>query len=393
MVISAGWEQEPLIMEAKKIGLWVLATDANENASGLSIADKYEIANPRDLGKCLQIAKDNKIGAVIADQCDYSIFTSAYIAEALNLPGPRIKYAQAANKKWTRLKCKEFGIVQPEFRVVLNLDEARKGAKEIGFPIVTKPVDNRGAFGTKIVDSFDSLDEAYLEALANSHSREVLVEKKIEGIHLTVDGFAFGKGKHKSLAVASKDILEGPRPIVKNVYYPARIEKEIIRHVKTINNTVIEKLGIEYGATHVEYVLDKRNRLFLLEVAPRGGGVHTASKIIPAITGINISKLLIKWALGEKLNYPKDSNGKWNAAYLGFIVFKPGKIKKIKGIEKLKDIPGLLHFQLLVKEGDTLGEVKSGAHRHGFYITADAKLDGAISKGKEIVSLLDVEYI
>ena len=392
MIINAGWEQEQLIKEAKNMGLWVLAVDSNPKASSFSFVDKYEIANPRDLWKCLEIAKKYKIAGVIADQCDYSIFTSAFVAESLHLPGPRIKYAQAANKKWTRLFCKEAGIVQPEFRVVLDRIETRKAAKEIGLPVVIKPVDNRGAFGTRIVDKVDDLDEAYFEAIVNSHSREVLVERKIEGIHLTVDGFGFGKGRHKSLAVASKDIMTGQRPIVINVYYPAKISADTIEYVKKINNDVINVLGIEYGATHVEYILDRKNKPYLLEVAARGGGVHTASKIIPAITGVNISELLIKWALGRRLNYPESSNGKWKAAYLGFIVFKRGKIKKIKGLDRLQSFPGLLHFQLLVKKGDILSEVKSGAFRHGFYITAGDTLSGAIASGNKIASIVNVEY-
>jgi len=151
-------------------------------------------------------------------------------------------------------------------------------------------------------------------------------------------------------------------------------------------------LSIEYGATHVEYILDKDQKPYLLEVAARGGGVHTASKIIPAITGINISELLIRWALGEKIDYNIKAKGRWGAAYLGFIVFNPGKIRKIKGLDSLKDIPGLLHFQLLVKEGDILGEVKSGAHRHGFYIIAAETLDAAVKKGGEMISALDIEY-
>jgi biotin carboxylase len=257
-------------------------------------------------------------------------------------------------------------VVQPRFAACRNIDQVREAAELIDFPVIVKPVDNRGAFGVRRVDRAKDLESAFLHALMNAHSREVLVEAFIEGTHLTVDGCVDSFGKHVNLGIASKKILPGEKPIITEVIYPAEISEELTAHVLETNTKVVQALGIKRGVTHSEYILDSRSRCFLLETANRGGGVLTSNVIIPAISGVDISEVLVREALGEPFEVKPWKESK--AAMLGFLVFPPGKVAKISGVEEAMRVPGVLHLRMLIKEGDTLVPPQSGAGRHGFGI-------------------------
>lgn len=391
MVIGATWEQLPLIQTAKSKGYYVVATDPNPEAIGLPLADATEHLDPRDLGRALSIAKKHQVDGAVSDECDYSHYAATYVNDTLGFPSDGIAAAQfTTNKRWMRERCREHHILQPRFVACRTLDEVEAAAELIGLPVIVKPTDNRGSFGVHKVEKKEDLNAAYLDSLLNAHSREVLVEAFIEGVHLTVDGCMDQKGEHHNLAIASKKVMAGDKPIITEVLYPAAISSESIEHVLKTNSAVIEALKIKRGATHSEYVLDDKGRCFLLETATRGGGVLTSAKIIPEVSNVSISELIIANAMSETYNVNVSFNRK--AALLTFFVFAPGKVKSIEGLDKVKELPGLLHVQLSIKPGDVLLPMQSGADRHGFTIFSSENVESLEEMRKLIFDTIKVHY-
>ncbi|RHX78268.1 ATP-grasp domain-containing protein [Leptospira yasudae] len=391
MIIGATWEQLPLIQTAKKKGYYVVATDANPEAIGLQYADVTEQLDPRDLSKALVIAKKHQVEGAVADECDYSHYAATYVNETLGFPTDGIAAAQfTTNKRWMRERCREHHILQPRFVACRTLEEVEAAAELIGLPVIIKPTDNRGSFGVHKVEKKEDLKAAYLDSLLNAHSREVLVEAFIEGIHLTVDGCMDQRGEHHNLAIASKKVMPGDKPIITEVLYPAAISQESIDHVLKTNSAVIEALQIKRGATHSEYVLDDKGRCFLLETATRGGGVLTSAKIIPEVSNVNISELIIANAMKEKYEINLSFNRK--AAMLTFFIFPPGKVKSIEGLDQVNQMPELLHIQLSIKPGDTLLPMQSGADRHGFAIITSENTESLQKMREVIFNTIKIQY-
>jgi biotin carboxylase len=325
----------------------------------------------------MELARGYEIEAVAADQCDYSIFATAMLTHALGLPGPSVAAVQVGtNKKRLRLACQEHGIVQPEFRICSTPEELEVALDAIGLPCIMKPVDNRGAYGVRRIYGGEDLRELFYEGVAHAHSRELIVERLIEGTHVTIDGFAFGKDKHLSIAAASKEVLDGPRPIITEVVYPAVLPPDVLTHTFEHNDALVRALGINRGATHAEYVVDAAGTPYLLEIANRGGGVHTASKIIPAVTSVNISELLIRQALGENPE-PPQGVGMHSSAILSFFIFPPGPLSRIEGPDEVQAMPGVLHLHLLVSSGQEIEKPRSAGERHGFMITVGTTAEEA----------------
>jgi biotin carboxylase len=367
MIIGAKWEQIPLINAAKASGCYVVATDPDPAAEGLALADFAEILDPRDLAGALVIARRHEVNGVTADQCDYSRYASVFVSVVLGLGKPNFSAAQlTTNKRWMRECCRENQIFQPRFIPCRTLDEALAAVDIIGLPVIVKPVDNRGSFGVHRVDQLENLSSAFFDAVMNAHSREVLVEAYIDGVHVTVDGCSDQEGRHHNLGIATKKVTSGEKPIITEVYYPARLTPEMSKHVLETNDRVIDVLGITDGLTHSEYIVDAKGRCFLVETANRGGGVLTSGKIVPAVSGVDVSALLVANALGDRYDVSPVSTGKH--VMLGFFVFSPGKVLSIEGFENALKLPGVLHMSLLIKPGQILVPPQSGAGRHGFAI-------------------------
>ena len=367
MIIGANWEKVPLIQKAKKLGHFVFVTDESKFAEGFKYADKYQVINPRDLKKLLDVAKKYKPNGITADQCDYSHFAAVYIAKNLGLSNDGLTGAQlTTNKLWMREACLKDHILQPRFSSAKNFQDVEIACELIGLPIILKPTDNRGSIGVNIVRRKKQLRKSFLDTMANSHSRHVIVEAFIEGTHITVDGAFDQKGYHHNLAVACKKNMKGAKPVITDVLYPADLNKNLEENIKKINLRVVNALHLRSGLTHAEYILDNKGRCFLVEMANRGGGVLTSSVIIKNYTGIDLSELIIKNALKEKFIF-KTLNKK-TKIILKFLKFKSGKVIKISGLNEIKIIKNMLFFKLLFEENHVLSQPKSGAERHGFTI-------------------------
>jgi biotin carboxylase len=392
MIVGGNWEQCYLIKTAVEDGYTVLLTDPDSNCPGARYASIFEVVNPRDLTQLIVIAEKYKPIGIVADECDYSYYAARFLSVYMNLNAHSIDSVQhTTNKHWMRDKVKEAEVLQPRYFACKTLNEVKSAIKFIDWPVVIKPVDNRGAFGVSIVNSEAELEKAFLDAVINAHSREVIVEAYIEGTHITVDGCAVDAGKHYNLAIASKKVTEGDKPIITEVVYPADIDVELKDHINDVNNRVVAALGITQGLTHSEYIVDKKGRCFLVESANRGGGVLTSAVIVPEISGINTNKLLIAQATGNNFNIePYPSN-----AYiiLHFFVFKEGKLSSISGVEKARSLIGVIRLDILVSEGDYLSAPESGAGRHGFAIVKAKSKQDVDSIIEQLYDMLEVTYV
>lgn len=388
LVINLGWEQEPLLDKLAEYDVAIYGVHYDEYYYKKPNYKDILVADIRDLEKILHYAKEIKIDAVISDECDYSYFAQALIAESLNLPGPRIKEAQVSTNKYLqRLKSKTNNVLIPKFKLCITVENVYEFAIEVDYPIITKPVDNRGSFGVNKINNIDEIIDAYQDSLINSHSRLVIVEKFIIGVHITVDGYAFKKYGVKSLAIADKNLAFDEKQVAMEIQYPAVFEEKIYNQIFKINEDVNNALEYNFGMIHSEYMVTKNNEVYLIESANRGGGVYTSEIIVPNVSGVNILEQYICDALDIEKSFYKNKVQK-NKIILKFFNFLPGRIKNIKGIEDFSKKDEVLKIHLLFKKGDLVSSITNDANRHGFVIVKNKNID----INKEIKENIKVTY-
>ena len=394
LVINLGWEQEPLIRTVMSLGFRVVGITNDPAYSNHLQLDEVHVCDYRDLVRMVELAERIKPDYVMADQCDYSYFAVSVIAERFGLPGPRIQEAQVATNKWLqRRKGDASGLLQPKFRLVSSVAEAQQAASDLGLPMILKPVDNRGSFGVNKIERNSDIETAFVDALANSHSRLVLAEEFIAGTHITIDGYCFPKAGHRSLTLATKEMLGGARQVAIGIIYPGELSADVYRQAIANNEEVVCKLGFRFGMTHAEYMIDANGRSFLIEIANRGGGCYTSAKIVPAVSGINVTEQLVLDSIGAGRDlYVEQHGGSGGSAYLKFFVLPPGRIRQISGIDRARGMAGVEALWLRLSNGDVVAPTTTDADRHGFVITTGATREESRARAASVIGALGVEY-
>lgn len=373
LIINLGWEQEPLIKNLHSRGMLLFGVHGSSHVDLYDLFEEVLITDIRNLDVILDFAHKIKPDAVISDQCDYSHFAQAIVAEHYHLPGPKISQAQiSSNKFLQRTKAKEAGVCIPDFKLIDSIDDVYQFAETKGFPFILKPIDNRGSFGVSKVENKASIELAYENAIINSHSRLVIAEQFIAGVEITVDGYCF-KDEAVSLTVAKKGHINESTQVSVDIKYPGEFNIDIYERILKNNEDVISKLGYSFGMTHAEYMLTNGGDIYLIEAANRGGGVFTSEIIVPQVSGVDILSIYIDACLGYNTPSRPDHIEK-NETILKFFSFKPGEIRDIIGLDALSNDSDVLKFRLSVKPGDIIQPISTDANRHGFIIVSDVNV-------------------
>ena len=341
----------------------------------------------RNLERLLEISKSSSPQAILSDQCDYSRYAQAWLCEQLGLAGPTLEsVAPTVNKLWLRDFCASANVRQPAYVSARSYDEAKRAVAELVFPVIVKPVDNRGSFGVTRVERLDQLRQAVANALAVSHSRQVVIEEFIAGTVVTVDG-AHLDGNHLVLGVASKRQVEGPHPVAMEIIYPAELPDGAIRQARQLADSVAVVLAGAgaTGLTHTEMIWDG-SEMWLVESANRGGGVRTSSILLPALTGFDVNEYLLSEATGTAFTAPEIADDR--ACELRFFELRPGTIGTIEGDVGAEQ--GVVDFGLWVEPGDRVDPVTNATQRNGYLIVAADSRERARSLSEGALQKLSI---
>ena len=119
-------------------------------------------------------------------------------------------------------------------------------------------------------------------------------------------------------------------------------ENEIEKQVLAANQKIIEGFQLKFGITHAEYIYSYRDKkVYLVEVAARGGGVYLSSDLTPLASGVNTNKIIIDYVLNNTtVDISQITLRKKVSAWRCFELV-PGKIIKIVQKKKIEEINGV----------------------------------------------------
>lgn len=383
-VIGGGIFQVPLCRKIKEMGYELVNSNLYENSPSFEYADYCFVSDVLDKEYNLKIAKELDVDAVLTDQTDIAVPTVAYIAEQLGLNGIGTEKAELfTNKSKMREFCESIGFSSPEYLVARSLEEAEAFLTQLDTPIVIKPLDSQASRGVKIINGIDELRENFNSTLSCSRNdAAVLCERYVNGREFTVDGY-FINGVHHTLAISKKHHYKHNKSIASELFFATDDEQYDYDLLRKENDRLMNASGIPFGLTHCEYKIEN-GKYFLIEMAARGGGTYISSLIVPSLSGVDNYEILIKQALGEEIPQVVDSKGDYENMILKFLdplafTTEQNKvIKAIKGIEEVKKIPGIIHFELELSPGDHIQNAQDDRGRIGYYI-AGGKSEKEIS--------------
>jgi acetyl-CoA carboxylase biotin carboxylase subunit len=216
--------------------------------------------------------------------------------EAMGLLGDKINCKRLAKKAGTPIFPGTDGEIE-------ELDEAIQVASEIGYPVIVKATAGGGGKGMRIAHNVAALRTAVTaaqqEAIASFGNGAVYLEKFLESarhIEVQVLGDKHGNAVHlfnrdcTSQRRHQKLIEEGPAP---------GVSPEIRDRVCASAAELIRKADYS-GAATVEFLMNKEQEFFMLEVNTR---VQVEHPVTEMITGVDIVKESILVAAGEPLSW------------------------------------------------------------------------------------------
>ncbi len=367
LVISIGWEQRLLVEKLALIEAEIFGVHYDDNYIKDVDFKDIKICDIRDLEAILEYAKKIRPDAVVSDNCDYSLLAQSFVAYALGLAGPSLEAAQISNNKFLqRERASQSGIKTPLYKLCLSVEDVKDFAQKVDFPLIVKPVDNRGSFGVSKITNKAEIDKAYQGALLHSHSRLVLIEEFIDGVQITIDGYSFPSQGAKSLAIGDKILKQEDGEVATTISYPCALDRTIQDRALLVNEEVSRCFGYDFGMTHAEFMISK-DGIYLIESTNRGGGVFTSSIIAPYSSGID----LLEQYICDCLQIKKDLYipSRHQEIVLKFFRFPPlGMIIRVEGYNKILHHPKVVTSKIFVKPGDTILPITNDANRHGFII-------------------------
>lgn len=304
LILGAGVYQVPLIEKAKEMGLYTIVSSIPGNYPGFAHADKVYYCNTTDKEAILEIAKEEKVSGLCTAGTDVAIASIGYANQQLGLFGVGEEAAKkTADKAVMQKAFDEGGVASARSIRAGSPDEVRKAAEEIGLPVVVKCVDSSGARGIRIVDNSDDLEEAYEYALRYSHKDYVLVESKLPGTEIGVDGIVCD-GKLIFVAPHQKSIYKsGQTTVTAGHNFPYDGSDALLEEIRQQTQNAVDALGLDYCAVNLDAFVDGDD-CYIIEIGGRSGAT-CIPELIERCYGFNYYEKIIDLALGVPVSIPE----------------------------------------------------------------------------------------
>lgn len=370
IIVGAGIMQIPAIRTAKELGLFVIASDKNQDAPGFEFCDHALVLDTKDFKGHLRFARENKAKFNISGAfagADVAI-TVAHITEALGLRGIPVSVAERSNNKWLmKQRWLRDRIATPYAEEVRSLEEAKRVLRRVALPAMVKAVDNAASRGTRRIDAEAELEGALAEARRCSSTDTALIEEYVEGEEQSVECIAHD-GMHHRFGIVDRHFQFKPYAIEIGHTNPTRRAPAEQEALYELTRAAADSLGIDRGPYKSDTIWTKKGPMILELPARLSGGFHS-QYTTPLATGMDPIRSALRLAVGMDFD-PADAATRLHRTAVCEAVFPvPGRVAEISRLEEAQTLPGVAHIFLLVGEGEKIEPYRNCAHRVCYIIT------------------------
>ncbi|MDT3396771.1 ATP-grasp domain-containing protein [Streptomyces sp. B1866] len=328
----------------------------------------------------------------VLTSCDYYLPAAARVAARLGLPGPAAEaVANACRKDATRRLLREAGVPGPRFAVCADWAETAAAAREIGYPVVVKPVDLCAGMYVRRVDDEEQLAAAHraigdfpVNARGQRRAPEVLVEELLDGPEVSVETVSYDGTAHV-VGVTDKSVGAAPAFVETGHMFPAALAAGDGEAAADTALRALKALGLDQVVAHTEIKLTASGPR-VVEVNPRPAG-NRITELIRHVTGVDVAAAFVDVALGRTPDLRTRPTGLRSAA-IGFLVPREaGVLEGVDGAERVRAADGLLELQL-AEPGTAVKAARSNNEYLGHVMAADAEGLGARGRVETLISAL-----
>ncbi len=184
MLLGAGELGKEVIIEAKRLGFFVVAVDRYMNAPGQQVADAAYVGDMTKAGFLRSIVEKEKPDCIVPE------------IEAINLdllfdlekegwniiPNARATHAAMQRERIRELISKEAGVRTSKYGYAESLGELKSLVEKIGYPCWVKAIMSSSGHGSTFVQSAKDIERAFKEATEHGRvaGKKIIVEEHID---------------------------------------------------------------------------------------------------------------------------------------------------------------------------------------------------------------------
>ncbi|MFD8983302.1 ATP-grasp domain-containing protein [Streptomyces sp. NPDC059564] len=328
----------------------------------------------------------------VVSSCDYYLPAVARTAERLGLPGPAASAVEAACRKdLTRRVLAEAGVPGPRFALCADAERAAEAAREIGYPLVVKPVDLCGGMLVREVRDEGELDAACralaafpVNARGQDRTTVVLLEELLTGPEVSVETVSFGSATHV-VGVTDKSVGGAPAFIESGHMFPAGLAAQLECEAADTAVAAIKALGLDHVVCHTEIKLTPDGPR-VVEVNPRPAG-NRITELVRHVTGVDLAAACVEVALGRIPDLTPRATGVHSAAIVFLLPDTTGILTGIEGADGVREEPEVLELAL-AEPGRPVRAATSNNEYLGHVMTADTRGSGARESAERFLARL-----
>lgn len=359
LLLCASHNDLGLILSLKKLGYEVVVTGSISGLIGEKYADKYIRADYSDKEAILRIAREECIDVICPCCNDFGVYTAAYIAEQMGLPGYDSYETTLTinNKDKFKELAKELDICTPKSEGFTDVESALSYIGNIGMPVIVKPTDASAGNGITKLDNGNTDEEvkaAVEYAFSKSKAGRIVVDRYISG---TQHGFCTFLINQKVVAVCSNNEYSIINPYrVEIDTYPADnydlVSQILIEQIERI----ARHLKLADGIFHLQYI-ESEGTPYIIEVMRRVlGNMYSVPGNM--LTGINWDYWEVKARCGLSLDdFPATVKQEGYYAYKTILANTNGRIRNVTIPEKYDKY--IVDKCILKNTGDEVTNYKS----------------------------------
>lgn len=326
--------------------------------------------------------------AGITSSSEYFVAAAASLAARFGLPGPDAGAVRAArDKSHQRRVLAAGGVCVPAFRVAATAPEAVWAAREIGTPVVVKPVGGSGSAGVRACATSAEVGRhaatLVSRAIASGGDRRLLVEALVHGPEFSVEVFS-----GRVIGITRKHLGTPPHFVEAGHDFPAAVHGATAEALASAAIRGTELLGLGWGPLHWELRVDGEGRAVPMEVNPRLAGGFIP-ELVRHARGIDLVRETVRLVTGGEPDVDPTVDRHASIRFL----FSPaaGRLDAVEGVDQARSIDGVAEVALYRSAGDVLAIEGDFRDRIGHVIAvADAAEEAAFAaeRGRDAVRIV-----
>ena len=214
---------------------------------------------------------------------------------------------RAEDREMFKDLCQSIGEPTIPSEITYNLEEAKKAAEKIGYPVVLRPAFTLGGTGGGFAYNEEELVEVGLNAFKLSPVHQVLIEKSVKG-YKEIEFEVMRDSSDKAITICGMENIDPVGVHTGDSIVVAPIMTLSDHDLKMLNDSaikIIRELKIE-GGCNVQFALNPdSSEYYLIEVNPR---VSRSSALASKASGYPIARVTAKIAVGMTLDEIKIAN-------------------------------------------------------------------------------------